>query len=132
MIHLQEALDKYNKKHKLSLTVEKFSETYMFYNKEKKTNIKIGEVMLVRNLSNCGVIDLHNLWGQEPKDVDLILSFMKQFAKVGGRNILTYNTANGQVSLRKSLTKAGFSSPRKSYKNKNSGSSIKFHVLAVT
>ncbi|KKN28188.1 hypothetical protein LCGC14_0856890 [marine sediment metagenome] len=131
MIHLEEALSAYNKKHKLSLTVENVDNSYRFYTKREKQVVKVGEIELIRNRSNCGVIDLHSLWGNTPKDIDLILSFMKDFAKVGGRNILTYNTSSDQPELRKSLKKAGFSSPRTKYKNKNSGNFITFHVLAV-
>lgn len=133
MIRLDVAIKEFNKGRDNPIEIEKSTNnTYSFHMEREKKKMKIGEIMLIRNLSNCGVVDCHNLWGDTLDDVALILSFMKVYALYGGRNILTYNTSSDQRTLRRSLKEAGFSSPRTTYKNSNSGNRIKFHVLAVT
>ncbi len=128
MMNLKEITAEFNKEREKPVDVRVDHNEYTFTMSDKD----IGGVSIIPNYSNCGIFDVHGLWGLHKKDMDLILEFVTFFVERGGRrNIITYNTASNQALLKKSLKKAGFDTSKKTYRNGNSGHRIEFHTLEL-
>ena len=90
----------------------------------------LGFILGIENHSNCGVFDLHNLSTVTGKS-DIILQFMMVLCKSLSRSILTYNTNENQIDLKRALKKNGFHTVGKTFRNKSSSHDIEFHILDV-
>ncbi len=126
-MNLTLAVSIFNKKHESDLKAIQDGNSYTFIVDEEE----IGSLNMTANISNCGILDLHYLESKSKDNRALILNFAKTFAASNSRNILTYNTAEYQGEVIKSLKEAKFHTFHKTFKNKNSKSEIQFHVVMI-
>jgi hypothetical protein len=126
-MNLRLALDRFNRGRKQPLTVTRDRDRFTFEIRGRF----LGYIEMMYNASNCGVLDLHHLFADKKKDRDLILDFVKIFAKVSHRSILLYNSASYQRGVKNSLRDAKFYTMGKSFYNSNSEERAQFHACQL-
>lgn len=126
-MNLTLAVSIFNKKNEPNLEIRQDGNSYTFIVDDDN----IGSINMTPNISNCGILDLHYLESSDKDSRALILKFAKIFATTNDRNILTYNTAEYQGEVIKSLKEAKFHTFNRKFKNENSKSEIQFHVAMI-
>ena len=95
------------------------------------TKRQLGTIYFKPNWSNCGLADLHNLTQTTPRDMNLILAFIKFFAKNNHYSVLLYNTSSMQSTIRKALEDSGFHTVNKVFQNNGSKRGMLFHMVQL-
>ncbi len=95
------------------------------------TRRSIGQIYFKPNWSNCGLADIHNLTNSTPRDMNLILAFIKFYAKSSQYSVLIYNTSSMQTTIQKALDDSGFHTVSKTFLNNGSKRGMLFHMVQL-
>ncbi|KKN28187.1 hypothetical protein LCGC14_0856880 [marine sediment metagenome] len=95
------------------------------------TKSELGGIYFKPNWSNCGLGDLHNLTQTTPRNMNLIIAFIKFYAKSNCYSVLLYNTSSAQTTIRKALEDNDFHTVKKIFKNNGSKRGMLFHMVQL-
>lgn len=124
-------VNNFNKDRKIKLDVLTKSHIFTIREIIDKKLIHIGTIYYRTNHSNCGLADLHNLHIATQKNANLIIEFIKFYAKVNRVSVLLYNTSSHQHMIKKALKENGFYNVPKKFRNKGSRNGMEFHMIQL-